>query len=193
MTHLLKVIFKYLVDLTELGCVYIRCSCILLWAKEWLLVYCSGNLLKTARYVPHVRYELLKDFSVPLLYSPENSEWQTKKSHPHSYIRVRGSTFTLVHVGMLSHFSCAQPFASPWAVGHQAPLSMEFSRQEEWSGLPCSHPGDLPNPGIKPASLMSPALAGGIFTSSLCPRRSPQHGSPWPDFPLWRIEECGDN
>ena len=46
----------------------------------------------------------------------------------------------------------------------QALLSMEFSRQEYWSGLPCPSPGDLPNPGIEPASFMS--LAGGFFTSS---------------------------
>ena len=46
------------------------------------------------------------------------------------------------------------------------PLSMGFSRQEYWSGLPRPSPGDLPNPGIKPASLKSPALASGFFTSS---------------------------
>ena len=40
----------------------------------------------------------------------------------------------------------------PWTVAHQAPLSMEFSRQEYWSGLPCPSPGNLPNPGIKPRS-----------------------------------------
>ena len=43
---------------------------------------------------------------------------------------------------------------------------MEFSRQEYWSGLPCPPPGDLPIPGIEPSSLMSPALAGGFFTTS---------------------------
>ena len=41
---------------------------------------------------------------------------------------------------------------TPWAVAHQAPLSMGFSRQEHWSGLPCPPPGDLPNPGIEPRS-----------------------------------------
>ena len=46
------------------------------------------------------------------------------------------------------------------------PLSMGFSRQEYWSGLPCPPPGDLPNPGIKPESLISPALAAGFFTTS---------------------------
>ena len=48
----------------------------------------------------------------------------------------------------------------------QAPLSMGFSREEYWSELPCPPPGDLPNPGTEPASLTSPALAGGFFTTS---------------------------
>ena len=48
----------------------------------------------------------------------------------------------------------------------QAPLSMGFSRQEYWTGLPCPPPGDLPNTGIKPRSLTSPALAGRFFTTS---------------------------
>ena len=48
-------------------------------------------------------------------------------------------------------------------VALQAPLSMGFSRQEHWSGLPCPPPGDLPNPGIKPTTLTSPTLAGGFF------------------------------
>ena len=57
-------------------------------------------------------------------------------------------------------------FVNLWTVALQAPLSTEFSRQEYRSGLPCPSPGDLPDPGIKPASLMSPALAGGVFTTS---------------------------
>ena len=57
-------------------------------------------------------------------------------------------------------------FETLWTVAHQAPLSLEFSRQEYWSGLPCPPPGDLPDTGIKPVSLMSPALAGGFFTTS---------------------------
>ena len=51
-------------------------------------------------------------------------------------------------------------------VACQPPLSMGFSRQEHWSGLPCPPPRDLPDPGIKPMYLMSPALAGGFFTTS---------------------------
>ena len=55
---------------------------------------------------------------------------------------------------------------TPWTVAHQASLSMGFSRQEYWIGLRCPPPGDLPRPGIKPASLGSPALAGRFFTTS---------------------------
>ena len=52
--------------------------------------------------------------------------------------------------------------ATPWTVAHQAPLSMGFSRQDYWSGLPFPSPGDLPDPGIQPTS---PALAGGFLTT----------------------------
>ena len=54
---------------------------------------------------------------------------------------------------------------APWTVAHQIPLSMGFSRQEYWSGVPFPSPGDLSNPGIEPASLVSPALASGFFTT----------------------------
>ena len=59
-----------------------------------------------------------------------------------------------------------QLFAIPWTIAYQAPLSMEFSRQEYWSGLPCHPPGDLSGPGIEPAPLTFPALASGYFTIS---------------------------
>ena len=52
-----------------------------------------------------------------------------------------------------------------WTVAHQAPLSMGFSRQEYWSGLPFPSPGDPPDPRIKPVSLASPASSGGFFTT----------------------------
>ena len=67
-----------------------------------------------------------------------------------------------VHVCMLSHFSCVQLFVALWTIVHQAPLSMVFSKQEYWSGLPCPLPGDLPNPGIKSRS---PALQVGSLPS----------------------------
>ena len=55
---------------------------------------------------------------------------------------------------------------TPWTVAHQAVLSMKFSRQEYWSGLPVPPPGYLPDSGIEPTSLVSPALAGGFLTTS---------------------------
>ena len=70
------------------------------------------------------------------------------------------------YTGMLSHFSCVGFLATLWTVAHQAPLSMGYPRQEYWSGLPCLPPGNLPDPGIEPTSLMSPASAGGVFTTS---------------------------
>ena len=71
-----------------------------------------------------------------------------------------------VKSGSISSFSHVQFFATPWTVACQAPLSIGFSRQEYWSELPFSPPGDFPNPGIEPTPLMSPALAGGFFTTS---------------------------
>ena len=56
-------------------------------------------------------------------------------------------------------------FVTLWTVAHRAPLSREFSRQEYWSGLPFSSPGDLPDPGIELESLMPLALASGFFFS----------------------------
>ena len=56
-------------------------------------------------------------------------------------------------------------FVIPWTVAHQAPLSMEFSMQEYWSGLPFPTPGDLSEPGTESVSLVSPALAGGFFAT----------------------------
>ena len=67
---------------------------------------------------------------------------------------------------MLSHFSRVRLFVTPRTVARQAPLSMGFSRQGYWRRLPFPPAGDLPDPGLEPTSLTSPALAGGSFTTS---------------------------
>ena len=74
-----------------------------------------------------------------------------------------------MHLQLLSHVNSV----SSWAVACQVPLSMGFSRQEYWSGVPFPPPRDLADTGIKPVSLMSPELAGGFFTAS-GPGLSPQ-------------------
>ena len=68
----------------------------------------------------------------------------------------------------LSHLVVSDSLLTPWTVAHQAPLSMGFSRQEDWSGLPFPPPGDLPDPGVEP---VSPTLAGGFFSTE--PPRKP--------------------
>ena len=77
---------------------------------------------------------------------------------------------------MLSHFSCVLAFVTLWTVARHAPLSKGFSRQE-WSGLLCPPPGNLPDPGTEPTSLevfKSLALAGGFFTT----------GATWEALPI---------
>ena len=68
-----------------------------------------------------------------------------------------------VCIQFLSH---VRLFVTPWTVAHQAPLSLAFSRQEYWNGLPCPPPGDLTDLGITFMPLLSPALAGRFFTTS---------------------------
>ena len=75
-------------------------------------------------------------------------------------------TSTFLRSGASSFAQLCQTPCDPWtvALAGQAPLSTGLPRQEHWSGLPCPSPGGLPDPGIEPASLASPALAGGFFT-----------------------------
>ena len=95
---------------------------------------------------------------------------------------------------MLSPFSRSQLLATPWTVAFQAPLSMRFSRQEYWSGLPCPPPGDLPGPGIESVFLTSPALAAAAKSLQSCltlcdPIDGSPPGSPVPGILQSRILE----
>ena len=87
-------------------------------------------------------------------------------------------------VRVLSLFSRVWLFETVWTIACQAPLSMGFSRQECWSGLPCPPPGDLPDPGNEPASLMSPALVDRFFTTRTTRETHPH------SIPSWLI--CKD-
>ena len=78
--------------------------------------------------------------------------------------KLLGSPFSR-NMHVCCHFMRVQFFVTPWTVACQAPLSMGFSRQEYWSGLPFPSPGDLPYSGIEQTSLMSPALAAWFFTT----------------------------
>ena len=80
-----------------------------------------------------------------------------------SFVLNYTHTHTHTHTQSLSS---VQLFVTPQAEAHQAPLSIGFSRQEYWSGVQFPTPGDLPDPGIEPSSLASPALAGEFLTTS---------------------------
>ena len=86
------------------------------------------------------------------------------------------------HVCMLSRFSCVWSFETLWTVACQASPSMGFSRQKYWSGQPFPSPEDLPDPGIKPASLLSPAWQTGSLPSA-----PPGKPMPWPTSPCFPL------
>ena len=111
-----------------------------------------GHLAKHMRGVNH-HFKLLQEPLVTFQ-CPVSGESSLKALSTYDGM-ARGCRY------ILSRFS--PTLCDPWNVTCQTPLSMGFSRQEYWSGLPWPPPGDLPEPGIKPAS---PALAGGFFTTS---------------------------
>ena len=80
-----------------------------------------------------------------------------------------------VYVFMLSPFNRVLLFETLWTAARQAPVSRGFFRQEYWRGLPCPLPGDIPDPGTKPVSLTSPALAGKFFTTRATWEAHPMH------------------
>ena len=95
--------------------------------------------------------------------------WLVWGTHGWSIFIVKQSIFFLsIMYGAYcaQMFSCVWLFATAWTIACQVPLSMGFSRQEYWSGLPFPSPGDLPNPGIELTFLMFPASAVGFFTIS---------------------------
>ena len=89
---------------------------------------------------------------------------------------------SVLHACMLSH---VQLFSTTWTVAHQAPLSVEFSRQEYWIGLPFLPPGDLPDPGIKPMHL----LHWQVDSSLLSHWRSPNSVLGLPNFPFLLFQQ----
>ena len=134
--------------------------------NAWVLKLGPWEYLSVYMFMPFVMRKLLAEIVIQLvclkvrvcmtvLFFPtaNKNEREPKSLH---------KTGTCV-LGCLSH---VRLFATLWTVARQTPLSMWFSRQEYWSGLPCPPPGDPPNSGIEPASLVPPALASRFFTTS---------------------------
>ena len=86
--------------------------------------------------------------------------------------------------------SPVQLFATPWTVAHQAPLSMGFSGQEYWSGLPFPPPGDLHNPGIEPSPPARVSCSGGWILNHLSHLGSPASSSDKPSSPASLTNRC---
>ena len=82
-----------------------------------------------------------------MIYNNKELETNVYKGETYVAVLVLHNTETQNTLGRFSH---VQLFATPWTASHQAPLSVGFSKQEYWRGLPCPPPGDLPNPGIEP-------------------------------------------
>ena len=156
--------------------------CLYIMAKEkiwkvghWLLSQYSRFLplkLKKGSF-PHdciLCIQKRKAFSFPALLAQPEAGTQTPEQgflfsvfkFCHFSLELKTSLLLL----LLSRLSRVRLFVKLWNVVCHAPLTMGFSRQEYWNGLSCPPPGDIPNPGIEPMSLMSPALEGRFFATS---------------------------
>ena len=110
---------------------------------------------------------MVRTLALPRLSKGRNPRWCHHRLPPQMPAQMRSVHVCAVCACVLSRFSHTRLCATLWTAARQAPLSVRFSRQKYWSGLPCPPPGDLPDPGIEPASLMSPTLAGRFFTTSI--------------------------
>ena len=125
------------------------------WTKNTPLSKCWNFTYRSVIF-PDSRYTILKHLFLIISPSCLYGIWfSLSAKHPNPSVCC-----------VPSHLNHVQPFATPWTVAHQAPLSMGFFPKEYWSGLSCPPSGELPNPGIQHASLMSPELAGEFFTTS---------------------------
>ena len=119
---------------------------IFLWnlqCRTWGLIF--GTMLGILKWIYHYNAQIMMKKMFTEIWDP------------------RCSIYSCSHAKFLR--SCPT-LCTSWTMAHQAPLSLGFSRQEYWSGLPCAPPGDLPDPVIKLRFLMSPALAGRVFRPS---------------------------
>ena len=154
-------------------------------------------------------YHLFGNYQAWVRFHPSGPAKLKRTPHITHFLGISTKSPLFFGACMLSRFSRVQLFVTLWTVAHQDPLSMDFSRQECWSGLPCPPPGDLPNPGIKSAFLKSPALAGRLFIPlappgkpffslevkakhlPTAPQLTPKNGCPpgrhWKSWKWWRV------
>ena len=128
----------------------------------------STSLTLCPAHSPHLRlWPLPRSISFWCLFLAEpHAVWDPSSLTSDQTGEAWSPTHWAASTCALSRFSRIRLRVTPRSVTRQAPLSVGFSRQESCSGLLCAPPGHLPNPGIKPVSLVAPALAGRFFTTS---------------------------
>ena len=125
------------------------------------------NVEKCYSTGPHIHLYRLQLQGVPFSAGHHMMVFQELCNHANLYVDPGAHSFySKVHACVLSCFSHVQLYMTLWTTACQAPLPVGLSRQKYWSGLPCPSPEDLPDPGIKPASLTSPIFERGSFTNS---------------------------
>ena len=136
------------------------------WA-EFTVIYIRTSMVTHLKY-SNVYMSILNYLTLSSLHLPlGNHKFRNKLEFNRTNCPILQSCkWSVLFIHGLSCFSHVWPFATPWTIAHQAPLSMGFSRQKYWRGLPCPPPWNLPNPGTGAMSLMSLALAVRFFTSS---------------------------
>ena len=136
--------------------------------------------MKTSRHTSSFHYCRVTPNPDTLRVRPVLGAWRSRPENPVSHtLGLRAQCWKggvqwetglppswSLHARVLRCFSHVRLFATPWTISCQAPLSMGFSGQAYWSGLPRPPPGDCPDLGIEPVSLLSPALAGSFTTST---------------------------
>ena len=119
--------------------------------KRYKLMCCSIICNSQRSEVISVFINTLQYFNPYEISSPEK-EWGGLSCIDMNHFPRHIHIYTHTHISVFSHSVMSKLFVTPWTRAHQAPLSMAFSMQEHWSGLPCPSPGDLPNPGIEARS-----------------------------------------
>ena len=132
--------------------------------KAYTWMYTAALFLVTKTW-KQPRYSSVDDWIINCDTPRQWNIFQCLKEMSYQAIKRHGKKHKCILCVRAKSFQSFGPWVTLWTIACQAPLSMGFSRQECWSGLPCSLPRDLPDPGIEPRSLMSPALTGGFLTT----------------------------
>ena len=152
----------------------------ILWGRKWkpTSVFLPGEFHGKRNLVGYSSWDRKESDtaerlnSFPFTHSPNYLHYRqchlskTGNLATHHYVYCTRITVVDTQHGIrVCVLSCVTLFATQFTVSHQVPLSVEFPRQEYWSEVPFPSAGVLPHPGIEPASYVSPALAGGFFTT----------------------------